>query len=171
MRGASTITQQVIKNVTENDDVTIQRKAQEILKALNLEKKYDKTEILEMYLNSIYLSQGCYGVGAAAYTYFGKEVKDLTLIESAALACITQYPYYYDPIINPQHNAEKRNLVLKYMYDQGKITQEEFLSAYEKEFPEMTTRTPRLRFIRGIPMPLSRKLSDCCATNSDILHG
>ena len=115
MRGASTITQQVIKNVTENDDVTIQRKAQEILKALNLEKKYDKTEILEMYLNSIYLSQGCYGVGAAAYTYFGKEVKDLTLIESAALACITQYPYYYDPIINPQHNAEKRNLVLKYM--------------------------------------------------------
>lgn len=133
MRGASTITQQVIKNVTENDDVTIQRKAQEILKALNLEKKYDKTEILEMYLNSIYLSQGCYGVGAAAYTYFGKEVKDLTLIESAALACITQYPYYYDPIINPQHNAEKRNLVLKYMYDQGKITQEEFLSAYEKE--------------------------------------
>ena len=133
MRGASTITQQVIKNVTENDEVTIQRKAQEILKALNLEKKYDKTEILEMYLNSIYLSQGCYGVGAAAYTYFGKEVKDLTLIESAALACITQYPYYYDPIINPQHNAEKRNLVLKYMYDQGKITQEEFLSAYEKE--------------------------------------
>ena len=133
MRGASTITQQVIKNVTENDDVTIQRKAQEILKALNLEKKYDKTEILEMYLNSIYLSQGCYGVGAAAYTYFGKEVKDLTLIESAALACITQYPYYYDPIINPQHNAEKRTLVLKYMYDQGKITQEEFLSAYEKE--------------------------------------
>lgn len=133
MRGASTITQQVIKNVTENDDVTIQRKAQEILKALNLEKKYDKTEILEMYLNSIYLSQGCYGVGTAAYTYFGKEVKDLTLIESAALACITQYPYYYDPIINPQHNAEKRNLVLKYMYDQGKITQEEFLSAYEKE--------------------------------------
>lgn len=133
MRGASTITQQVIKNVTENDDVTIQRKAQEILKALNLEKKYDKTEILEMYLNSAYLSQGCYGVGAAAYTYFGKEVKDLTLIESAALACITQYPYYYDPIINPQHNAEKRNLVLKYMYDQGKITQDEFLSAYEKE--------------------------------------
>lgn len=133
MRGASTITQQVIKNVTENDDVTIQRKAQEILKALNLEKKYDKTEILEMYLNIINLSQGCYGVGAAAYTYFGKEVKDLTLIESAALACITQYPYYYDPIINPQHNAEKRNLVLKYMYDQGKITQDEFLSAYEKE--------------------------------------
>ena len=133
MRGASTITQQVIKNVTENDDVTIQRKAQEILKALNLEKKYDKTEILEMYLNIVPLSQGCYGVGAAAYTYFGKEVKDLTLIESAALACITQYPYYYDPIINPQHNAEKRNLVLKYMYDQGKITQEEFLSAYEKE--------------------------------------
>ena len=133
MRGASTITQQVIKNVTGDDDVTIQRKAQEILKALNLEKKYDKTEILEMYLNNIYLSQGCYGIGAASYAYFGKEVKDLTLIESAALACITQYPYYYDPIINPENNTEKRNVVIKYMYDQGRITQEEFLSAYNKE--------------------------------------
>ncbi len=131
--GASTITQQVIKNVTGDDDVTIQRKAQEILKALNLEKKYDKTEILEMYLNNIYLSQGCYGVGAAAYTYFGKEVKDLTLIESAAIAGITQNPYYYDPIINPQNNAEKRNIVIQYMYDQGKISKEEYESAYEKE--------------------------------------
>lgn len=133
MRGASTITQQVVKNTTGDDAVTIQRKAQEILKALNLEKKYDKTEILEMYLNSIYLSQGCYGVGAAAYTYFGKEVKDLTLIESAAIACITQFPYYYDPILNPENNAEKRNIVIKYMYEQGRITQEEFISAYEKE--------------------------------------
>lgn len=133
MRGASTITQQTIKNVTENDDTTIQRKAQEILKALNLEKKYDKTEILEMYLNVIYLSQGCYGIGSAADTYFGKDVKDLTLIESAALASITQNPYYYDPIINPKNNAEKRNIVLKYMYEQGRITQEEFLSAYEKD--------------------------------------
>ncbi len=133
MRGASTITQQVVKNMTGDDDVTIQRKAQEILKALNLEKKYDKTQIMEMYLNSIYLSQGCYGVGAAAYTYFGKEVKDLTLIESAAIACITQFPYYYDPILNPENNAEKRNIVIKYMYEQGLITQEEFVSAYEKE--------------------------------------
>ncbi len=131
--GGSTITQQLIKNVTGDDDVTIQRKAQEIFKALNLEKKYDKSEILEMYLNVISLSHGCYGVGAAAYKYFGKEVADLTLIESAAIAGITQSPYYYDPIYFPEHNAEKRNIVLQYMYDQGMITQEEFISAYQKE--------------------------------------
>ena len=72
--GGSTITQQLIKNVTGEDDVTIQRKIQEILRALNLESKRSKPEILEMYLNTIYLSKGCYGVSAAAYEYFGKEV-------------------------------------------------------------------------------------------------
>ncbi len=133
MQGGSTITQQLIKNVTGNDEVTLQRKIGEIFQALNLEKKYDKTEILEMYLNSIYLSEGCYGIGAAAYTYFGKEVKDLTLIESAAIAGITQNPYQYDPILHPQANAKRRNIVLSLMYEQGKITQEEFASAYEKD--------------------------------------
>ena len=133
MEGGSTITQQLIKNVTGNDEVTLQRKIGEIFQALNLEKKYDKTEILEMYLNSIYLSEGCYGIGAAAYTYFGKEVKDLTLIESAAIAGITQNPYRYDPILHPQANAKRRNLVLSLMYEQGKITQEEYASAYEKD--------------------------------------
>ena len=79
--GGSTITQQLIKNVSGDDDVTIQRKIQEILRALNLDSKRSKEEILEMYLNTIYLSKGCYGVSAAAYEYFGKEVSDLTLVE------------------------------------------------------------------------------------------
>lgn len=133
LRGASTITQQLIKNVTGDDDVTIQRKAQEIIRAINLEKKYDKTEILEMYLNNIYLSQNCYGVGAAAYTYFGKEVKDLTLIESAAIAAITQNPSKWDPIIYPELNADRRNWIIEKMYEQGLITQEEYASAYMHE--------------------------------------
>ncbi len=133
MRGASTITMQLIKNVTGDDDVTIQRKAQEIIRAINLEKRYDKTEILEMYLNQIYLSQNCYGVGAAAYTYFGKEVKDLTLIEAAAIAGITQNPSWWDPIIYPENNADRRNTVLKKMYELELITQEEFASAYMHE--------------------------------------
>ncbi len=133
LRGASTITQQLIKNVTGDDDLTIQRKAQEIIRAINLEKKYDKTEILEMYLNNIYLSQNCYGVGAAAYTYFGKEVKDLTLIEAASIAAITQNPSKWDPIIYPEKNAERRNWIIKMMYEQGLITQEEFSSAYMQE--------------------------------------
>ncbi|MBQ4065326.1 MAG: transglycosylase domain-containing protein [Clostridia bacterium] len=133
MRGASTITQQLIKNVTGDDDVSIQRKAQEIIRALSLEKKYDKEEILEMYLNNIFLSQNCYGVGAAAYTYFGKEVKDLTLIESAAIASITQNPSKWDPILYPENNAERRNYCIQSMYDQGLITREEYVAAYGKE--------------------------------------
>ncbi len=132
-QGGSTITQQLIKNITGNDDVTIQRKAQEIFQALNLEKKYDKTEILEMYLNNIYLSQSCYGVGAASYAYFSKEPSDLTLIEAAAIAAITQNPSKWDPIIHPENNSYRRNQVIKLMYDQGRITQEEYIAAYNQE--------------------------------------
>lgn len=132
-QGGSTITQQLIKNITGDDDVTIQRKAQEIFKALNLEKRYDKTEILEMYLNNIYLSQSCYGVGAASYAYFGKEPSDLTLIEAAAIAAITQNPSKWDPIIHPENNAMRRNQVIKLMYEQGRITQEEYTAAYKQE--------------------------------------
>lgn len=132
-QGGSTITQQLIKNITGNDDVTIQRKAQEIFQALNLEKKYDKTEILEMYLNNIYLSQSCYGVGAASWAYFSKEPADLTLIEAAAIAAITQNPSKWDPIIHPENNAARRNRVLQQMYEQGRITQEEFVEAYGQE--------------------------------------
>jgi penicillin-binding protein 1A len=131
--GASTITQQLIKNITGDDDVTIQRKIQEIMRALKLNEKKDKSEILEMYLNIIPLSQGCYGVQAAAYTYFGKDVSELTLIECAALAAITQHPIKWDPVINPENNKLRRDLVLKEMLDQGYITQSEFESAYGKD--------------------------------------
>ncbi len=132
-QGGSTITQQLIKNITGDDDVTIQRKAQEIFKALNLEKRYDKTEILEMYLNNIYLSQSCYGVGAASYAYFGKEPSELTLIEAAAIAAITQNPSKWDPIIHPENNSIRRNQVIKLMYEQGRITQEEYTAAYKQD--------------------------------------
>ncbi len=132
-QGGSTITQQLIKNITGDDDVTIQRKAQEIFRALNLEKRYDKTEILEMYLNNIYLSQSCYGVGAASYAYFGKEPSELTLIEAAAIAAITQNPSKWDPIIHPENNSVRRNQVIKLMYEQGRITQEEYTAAYKQE--------------------------------------
>ncbi len=132
-QGGSTITQQLIKNITGDDDVTIQRKAQEIIKALNLEKKYDKTEILEMYLNNIYLSQSCYGVGAASYAYFSKEPSELTLIEATAIAAITQNPSKWDPIIHPENNSFRRNQVIKLMYEQGMITQEEYTEAYNRE--------------------------------------
>lgn len=129
--GGSTLTQQLIKNVTGEDDATIQRKVQEIFRALNVEKQYDKTELLEMYLNTIYLSENCYGVRAAATEYFGKELSELTLNECAALASIGKSPIKYDPLINPQDNLERRNLVLREMLRQGKISQAEFDEAYD----------------------------------------
>ncbi len=131
--GASTITQQLIKNVTGDDDVTVQRKIQEIMRAIKLNEQKDKTEILEMYLNLIPLSQGCYGVQAAAYTYFGKDVSDLTLIECAAIAAITQAPTKWDPIQNPDNNKLRRDLILSEMLEQGYITQSDYNDAYDKD--------------------------------------
>ncbi|MBE6712667.1 MAG: PBP1A family penicillin-binding protein [Ruminococcaceae bacterium] len=135
--GGSTITQQLIKNVTGDDDVTIQRKIQEILRALNLESKRSKEEILENYLNTIYLSKGCYGVSAAAYEYFGKEVSELTLVECASLASIPQNPSRFDPISHPENNDERRDTVLNEMYYNTNIdktyTIEEIRAAKKEE--------------------------------------
>jgi penicillin-binding protein 1A len=129
--GGSTITQQLIKNVTGENEATIQRKVQEIFRALNVEKKYTKEEILEMYLNTIYLSHNSYGVRVAAKTYFNKELHELTLAECASIASIGKWPTHYDPISNPKNNLTRRNLVLKLMLEQGKITQSEFDEAYD----------------------------------------
>ncbi len=128
--GGSTLTQQLIKNVSGDNETTIQRKVQEIFRALNVETKYSKDEILEMYLNVIYLSQNSNGVQAAANAYFGKDVSELSLVECAALAAIPKYPTYYDPLRNPDNNLKRRNLILKEMLKQEAITQEEFDSAY-----------------------------------------
>ncbi len=143
--GGSTITQQLIKNVSGEDDVTIQRKIQEILRALNMEKQRDKTEILEMYLNTIYLSKGCYGVAAAANKYFDKDISELSLVECAALAAIPQNPSKYDPVAHPENNLERREIVLNQMYENDYIdktyTLEEIRAAKEEELQLATTST------------------------------
>ena len=97
VQGGSTITQQLIKNVTGDDQVTVKRKVTEIYRALELEKRYDKDQILEAYLNRICLGQSCYGVEAAARTYFGKSASELTLAQSASLIGITNNPSQYGP--------------------------------------------------------------------------
>ena len=131
--GGSSITQQLIKNVTGNDEYSIQRKIQEIFWALDLETKMDKEEIIELYLNIVNFGNGSNGVQAAAYNYFSKDVSELTLIECAAIACITKNPSRFNPVIYPEYNAERRNIVLYEMYDQGLITYREFEEAYQKE--------------------------------------
>ena len=138
--GGSTITQQLIKNITGEKDVRIQRKLQEIMRALYLDKTKDKTEILELYLNTIYLSQGCYGVQAAANTYFGKDVSELSLVECAALASITQAPTKWDPIQNPDNNTTRRNTVLYKMYELGKITYSEYDEAINSDLVIVNTK-------------------------------
>ncbi len=131
--GGSTITQQLIKNVTDEDDYSFQRKIQEIFWALDLETKMDKQEILGLYLNIINLSQGCYGVGAASEYYFSKDVSELTLSECACIAAITNSPTYYDPLRNPENNNRRRLLILKQMYELEYITEEEYQEARQEE--------------------------------------
>lgn len=142
-QGASTITQQLIKNVTGDKDVTAVRKYREILTALNMERSYDKDIILEAYLNELYLGRGCYGVKTGAERYFGKEVADLNLAECAALAAITKAPAFYDPIKNPENNRERMEYCLKELRDQGKITKAEYEEAlaYPIEFTAEPTST------------------------------
>lgn len=128
--GASTITQQLIKNVTGNNEITVRRKLQEILYAYDLEDKLTKEEILECYLNVINLAEGCYGVGAAANIYFSKSVSELDILECACIAAITNSPTYYDPIRNPENNKARRDLILTAMYEQGYLTEQEYGQTY-----------------------------------------
>lgn len=125
-QGGSTITQQLIKNVTNNKEVTVVRKFREILMALNLEKNYDKDTIIEAYMNTLYLGSGCYGVKTASQKYFGKDVKDLNAAECAVLASITQFPTKYNPLLNPEDNKERQEYCLKKMYESGYLNKQEY---------------------------------------------
>jgi len=124
--GGSTLTQQVIKNMTGDDDYGIGRKVKEMLQALYIERRYDKDQILEYYLNTVYFGNSANGISAAADVYFGKDVSELTVVEGAAIISITKSPSYYDPVKNPQNNKERRNTVLWYMHEQGYISREEY---------------------------------------------
>ncbi len=132
-QGGSTITQQLIKNLTGENGRTVNRKYNEILSAMNLEKYYDKDVILEAYLNTAYLSHGCYGVKTAAETYFGKDVSELNLAECASLAAITQSPGEYDPLWNPDNNKKRQEYCLRSMLEQKVITQEQYDEAVAYE--------------------------------------
>ena len=131
--GGSSITQQLVKNVTDESGVTVQRKVLEIFKAIELERNYTKEEIMEEYLNWIYLGQSCYGVRTAAATYFGKELEKLTLAECASLISITNAPTYYDPYQNFDNNKERKENVLWSMRNYGMITEAEYQEALAQE--------------------------------------
>ena len=127
--GGSTITQQLIKNLTDDNEVSITRKLREICKALKLEQEYSKEQILEAYLNVVNYGNNCQGVEAAAQLYFGKSIKDCSLAQCAAIAGITQNPSHWNPLLYPENNHKRRENILYEMYDQGKISEQELKSA------------------------------------------
>ncbi len=129
--GASTITQQLIKNMSGENEITLHRKMQEILYAIDLERHLGKSEILELYLNVISFSDGCVGIGEAAEHYFSKKVGELTPAECATLAAIINNPTYYNPIRHPENNLARRNLILSEMLAQGYLSEEEYHTAIE----------------------------------------
>jgi penicillin-binding protein 1A len=131
--GGSTITQQVIKKVTGEDDKSSLRKAKEIIRAFQLEKWLTKEEIIELYMNLIYLGEGAYGVEAAANNYFAKSAKDLTIAQCALIAGLAQAPEGYNPYKYPDKAKSRQELVLGKMYELGKITKEEYEEAKNEE--------------------------------------
>lgn len=128
-QGASTITQQYVRNIYLSTEKTLERKIKEAILAYRIEQIYSKKTILEKYLNTVYFGNGCYGVETAAQTYFGKHAKDLTLSEAALLAGIVQRPSYYNPYTNLEKVVKRRNTVLKKMFELGYISKEEFDAA------------------------------------------
>ncbi|GIN60779.1 penicillin-binding protein 1A/1B [Robertmurraya siralis] len=127
--GASTITQQVVKNSFLTPEKTLSRKAQEAWLSIQLERKYTKQQIFEMYVNKIWMDSGGHGIATAAKVYFGKELDELTLAETALLAGMPQSPANYNPFKHPERAEKRRNIVLTLMHKHGFITQEEMEEA------------------------------------------
>lgn len=135
VQGGSTITQQLVKNVTGDNQNTVKRKVMEIYRAQELEKRYEKDEILEAYLNEVYFGYSCYGVVTASLKYFNKDVSELSLAECASLVAITNNPSLYDPLQTDwglENNRTRQLLVLGAMLEQGKIDQAAYDAAKEE---------------------------------------
>ncbi|WP_407311395.1 transglycosylase domain-containing protein [Desulfosporosinus sp. SB140] len=139
--GGSTITQQVAKNVLLTQDRTVSRKLTEILLALNLAKRYTKTQILEFYVNNCYFGEGCYGIESAARYFFSKPASELSLAEAATLCGISNNPSLFNPMTNPEKATQRRNIVLDAMLDQHKITQAQYDDAKHTQL-KLTIQKP-----------------------------
>ncbi|MEA1964890.1 MAG: PBP1A family penicillin-binding protein [Candidatus Aerophobetes bacterium] len=131
-QGASTITQQLARNLFLTFQKTLVRKIKETVLAIQIERRYSKKEILAMYLNQIYFGEGIYGVAEASSFYFGKKVEDLNLAGSAFLAAIPRNPAYYSPLNHPQHTKLRAKLILEKMHEVGFITKEELVKEKER---------------------------------------
>lgn len=148
--GASTITQQLVKNTHLSQEKTIKRKINEIRIAKEVEKVYSKREILEKYLNVVYFGNGCYGIESAAQCYFGKPAKSLTLEESAFLAGIINNPSKYDPYNHYENAVARQNTVLKRMLEQNLVEFEEYQKAVNANPTFISSKSERKAFINSV---------------------
>lgn len=130
--GGSTLTQQLIKNITDDNEVSLTRKLREIFRALNIEKEYSKDDVLEAYLNVVNFGNNAQGVQAASELYFGKDIGECSPCECAAIAGITQNPAKWNPLIYPENNKIRRETVLDQMYKQEYLTKEEYEQAMKE---------------------------------------
>jgi len=131
-QGASTLTQQLARNLYLSHEKTIERKFKEAMYTAQLEMKYSKDEILEMYLNQIYYGHGAYGIEAASQLYFNKDASKLTLAESTMLVGIPKGPKYYSPFMNMKNAKNRQKLILQAMVDAGHITEDEASTAFQE---------------------------------------
>jgi len=132
-QGASTITQQLARNIYLSNEVSYERKFKEIFISVELEKKYNKYQILEFYLNNIYFANGFYGIQAASKGYFNKDVNELSLSQIAFLCAIPNNPTIYDPFDYPENTSKRRDRILLQMYEDGKIAKNEYQAAVSEK--------------------------------------
>lgn len=168
-QGGSTITQQLVKNITGDSETVYTRKIREIMRAQYLESMYSKDVILECYLNTIALGNGTNGVEVASCYYFDKHAKDLTLTQCAALAAITKSPADYDPYDNPETNKNRRNWVLDEMCNNGYITKEECEAAKKADLGLRKTPSSVLSTTDTIDEGVNSYFVD--AVIEDVIHG
>ncbi|WP_424245802.1 penicillin-binding protein 1A [Elusimicrobium posterum] len=159
-QGGSTLTQQLSRGIFLTKEKKIIRKIREIILALQIEHSFSKQEVLQLYLNEIYLGEGAYGVKAAATKYFDKDLSDINLSEAAMIVGVIPAPSRYNPFANPERALERRQLVLAVMKDQGYITQEEMDAANAFPLPEKRPaqkNKPGLYFIEHVRKYLEAK--------------
>ncbi|MFT4414812.1 transglycosylase domain-containing protein [Fredinandcohnia humi] len=172
VEGGSTITQQLAKNVFLSNEKTFLRKTKELIIAINLEEKYSKQELLEMYLNQIYFGHGAYGIQSASKFYFNKNVSELTVEEAALLAGIPKAPSTFSPILNPEKSKQRRDLVISLMEEKGFLQAEEAVRVQGKTLSldvQEVKRDPSL--VTYIDMVFEEARSRYNLSNEELLRG
>ncbi|WP_020619112.1 transglycosylase domain-containing protein [Paenibacillus daejeonensis] len=173
VEGASTITQQLAKNLFLNAERTYDRKLKEVALAIKIDRTYSKDKILEMYLNQIYFGEGAWGVQQASRTYFGKDASELTLAESAMLAALPKAPSHYSPFVDREKALKRRNLVLTLMQQQGKITEQEMKQA-QNEVLDLNEGSPNElagQYLSYVNHAISEAEALYGLTEDDLLRG